>query len=242
VKRQFHIVPIVAALIAGSLLAACSQSSGSAVTGAVSRPARPGTGLPPPDVPGTYATQTEYRVAPLDMLDVSVFQVPDLSRSVQVDASGRINLPLIGEVGAAGKTVEELQSDIAGRLGEKYLESPQVTVFVKESPASQVTVEGSVNKPGIFPIAGTTTLLQAVALSGGLSDTANAGHVTVFRTVQNQRMAAVFDVKAIRTGKATDPQVYGGDLIVAGESGMRAAFHTLGGVAPVIGVFGPLMY
>jgi polysaccharide export outer membrane protein len=241
VKRPSALCSFAAMLVASVLLAGCSQSGGTAATNATGSVGR-ATSLPPPDVPGTYATQTEYRIGPLDLLDVSVFQVPDLSRTVQVDAAGLMTLPLIGNVPAAGKTVEELQRDVAARLGEKYLESPQVTVFVKESPGRQVTVEGAVNKPGIFPIAGTTTLLQAVALSGGMSDVANAGNVTVFRTVKNQRMAAVFNVKTIRSGKMSDPEIYGGDLIVVGESGARTTFRELGKVAPIVGVFNPLMF
>ncbi len=242
VTRPASIGGFAALLVAALMLAGCSQSAGTAgngaaTTGAVSRAAT----LPPPDVPGTYATQTEYRVGPLDMLEVSVFQVPDLSRTVQVDAAGQIGLPLIGNVPAAGKTAEELAGDIAGRLGQKYLESPQVTVFVKDAPGRQVTVEGAVNRPGLFPLVGTTTLLQAVALSGGLSDIADASDITVFRTVKNQKMAGLFNVKTIRTGKMPDPEIYGGDLIVVGQSGVRAAIHQFGGAAPFLGVFTPLL-
>jgi polysaccharide export outer membrane protein len=194
--------------------------------------------LPPPDAPGAY--ETEYPIAPLDQLDVSVFQVPDLTRSVQVDASGQVVLPLIGSISAAGKTVRELETDIAAQLGAKYLQSPQVTVVLKDSPTHRITVEGAVNSPGIFPLTARTTLIQAVALSGGLDDVANAGDVTIFRTVQNQRMAATFSVNSIRAGKAADPEVFGGDVIVVGESARKAALREFGRVLPVLGIFSPL--
>jgi polysaccharide biosynthesis/export protein len=73
-----------------------------------------------------------YKIGPLDVLDVTVFKVPDLNKTVQVKADGIITYPLIGEVPAAGKTAKELARDLAQRLGAKYLRSPQITVIVKE--------------------------------------------------------------------------------------------------------------
>jgi polysaccharide export outer membrane protein len=219
-------------------LAGCSQTGPTSV--AASQASTTGA-LPPPDPPGTFVTQTEYRIGPLDQLEISVFQVPDLNRSAIVDASGHVTLPLIGNVAAAGKTAAELETEIAGKLGADYLQSPEVTVVVKDSPTRRITVEGAVESPGVFPVAGRTTLLQAMAMSGGPTEEASASEVTVFRTVQNQRMAAMFDVKAIRSGKAPDPEVYGGDLIVVGESAIKATLRDVGRVIPVMGIFNPLL-
>src|ERR1700722_12357697 len=84
-----------------------------------------------------------YRIGPLDVLDVSVYQVADLQKTVQVGDDGTINYPLVGDVPAVGRTARELERDLQGRLGAKYLRSPQVTVFIKESNSQRVTVEGS---------------------------------------------------------------------------------------------------
>ncbi|MEJ0067097.1 MAG: polysaccharide biosynthesis/export family protein [Caulobacteraceae bacterium] len=105
---------------------------------------------PTPDTP------KDYVIGPLDKLSIKVFQVQDLSLdAVQVDASGQIVLPLIGNVTASGKTTNQLSQEIAGRLGERYLQSPQVSVIVLQSTSQKVTVEGEVRSPGVFQMAGT---------------------------------------------------------------------------------------
>ena len=100
--------------------------------------------------PGSRA----YRIGPLDVLDISVFQAPDLSKTVEVADNGTIDLPLLGETPAAGKTAQELQRDLNSRFGAKYLQNPQTTVTVKEFNSSRVTVSGAVKNPGVFPYKG----------------------------------------------------------------------------------------
>src|SRR6185312_11872985 len=111
----------------------------------------------------------EARIGPLDLLEVSVFRVPELSKTVKVTASGEIEMPLIGTVHAGGKTVAELETEIKTKLEAKYLQSAQVSVFVKEANSQQVTVDGAVTKPGLVVLNGQTTLLQTIAMSGGLA-------------------------------------------------------------------------
>src|SRR3546814_3641561 len=94
-----------------------------------------------------------------------------------VDASGNILFPLSGQVSVSGKTSTELSNAIAERLGERYLVDPQVSTIVSTSASQNVTVEGAVNKPGDFPLQGPTTLLQAMALSEGPTQTAKLGEV-----------------------------------------------------------------
>jgi polysaccharide biosynthesis/export protein len=100
--------------------------------------------------PGNHA----YKVGALDVLDISVFKAPELSKSVQVADSGTINLPLINDVQVVGRTAQEIERDIAAKLGANYLQKPQVTVYVKEYNSQRVTVEGAVKKPGVFPVRG----------------------------------------------------------------------------------------
>ena len=111
-----------------------------------------------------------YEIGPLDVLDISVFQVPDLTKSVQVSDTGTINLPLVGEIAVAGRTAQEVERDLTSRLGAKYLQNPQVTVYVKDYNSQRVTVTGAVSKPGVYPIKGRTSLMQVVAMAGGLGD------------------------------------------------------------------------
>ena len=94
--------------------------------------------------------KTAYRIGPLDALEISVFQAPDLSVTVEVAEDGTIDLPLLGTTPAAGKTAYELQRELSSKLGAKYLQNPQVTVSVKEFNSSRVTLSGAVKNPGVF--------------------------------------------------------------------------------------------
>ena len=114
-----------------------------------------------------------YRIATGDILDVNVFRQPDLSRTVDVDGAGQILLPLIGAMPAAGKTVRELEAEITRLLGAKYLQSPQVSVALKDAVGQRVTVEGAVRGPGVRQARGQTTLLRVLAELGGFTDTAD---------------------------------------------------------------------
>jgi polysaccharide export outer membrane protein len=183
----------------------------------------------------------DYRIAPLDVLDIAVFQVPDLTKTVQVSSSGQISLPLIGAVAAAGKSVRSLEEEIAAKLGAKYLQSPQVSVFVKEATSQRVTVEGAVMKPGIYPMTGQTTLLQTIAMAGGLDRVADSRGIVVFREVDGARKAAKFDLPAIRSGKANDPVIAGGDVIVVDESGAKTALRGIRESLGIFGLFSPLL-
>jgi polysaccharide export outer membrane protein len=184
---------------------------------------------------------TDYRIGALDTLDVSVFQVPDLSKTVQVSASGEISLPLIGTLQAGGKTIAELTADITKKYGASYLQSPQVSVMVREAVSQRVTVEGAVNKPGVYPTVGPTSLLQTIAIAGGLTEIADPGGVIVFRYVGAKRQAAKFDFSAIRAGKADDPQLQAGDTVVVDESGLKTTMRNIRQAIPVFGLFTPML-
>lgn len=183
----------------------------------------------------------EYRVGPLDTLSISVFGNKDLSiNEAQVDAAGNILLPLIGKVTAAGKTTSDLSGEIAQRLGERYLVNPQVTVLVESSVSQKVTVDGAVGEAGVYKIQGQATLLEVLAMAKGTSNVAAENEVAVFRTLNSQRMGAIFDVAAIRRGEAQDPEVLGGDVVVVGRSGRRGAWRDFLTAAPAFAVFIPL--
>jgi polysaccharide export outer membrane protein len=173
-----------------------------------------------------------YKVGPQDVLDVAVFKVPELTRSVQVADTGTVNLPLLGEVAAAGKTTRELEQDWAKKLGARYLQSPQVAVSVKEYNSQRVTVEGAVKSPGVHVLKGKTTLLQLVAISGGL-DQASDSTMVVFRHTGGKRYAARFEIDEIRRGEAEDPPIMAGDVVVANSSALKAAWGDFLKAVPV---------
>ena len=172
--------------------------------------------------PGSKA----YKIGPLDVLEVTVFKVPELSRSVQVSEAGTINFPLIGEIQAGGKPAREIERELTKALGVKYLQNPQVTVFVKEYNSQRVTVEGAVKKPGVLPMAGGMSLLQAIAQSQGLEATAETNAV-LFRTANGKRSVAKYDITAIRQGNADDPQLQAGDVIIVPTSDVKEGVNTV---------------
>ena len=165
-----------------------------------------------------------YKIGPADVLDISVFKVPELARTVLVDDIGTINLPLLGDVPAAGRTTRELERDLAKKLGAKYLQSPQVTVAIKEYNSQRVTVEGAVKTPGVHALKGKTSLLQLVAMSGGLDSATSDSTVVIFRHTDGKRYAAKFDLGAIKKGEAQDPPILPGDVVVANSSALKAAW------------------
>jgi polysaccharide export outer membrane protein len=171
----------------------------------------------------------EYRIGPNDLLEIDV---PDLERerdrwdspkrTVRVNAAGAISLPLIGAVVVAGLTALQAEGHIAERYSEKYLQNPQVSIFIKEFTTERITLDGAVVKPGIYPLMGEITLLRALALAGGFGPIADSNEVMLFRdNAQGVRQFAVFDVDKIRAGKTDDPAIKGGDLIVVQRDANR---------------------
>lgn len=181
-----------------------------------------------------------YLVGPQDVLDVTVFQAPDLTKTVQVAEDGAINLPLLGQVPAAGKSPSRLEKEIQGRLNARYMKSAQVTVFVKEYYSQRVTVEGAVKTPGVFSLRGNDTLVQVIAKSGGLDRDRASSDIVIFRTADGERTATRFDISAIHSGSERDPRVLPGDVIVVADSTAKAGFSMFVRVLPLAGYAVPL--
>jgi polysaccharide biosynthesis/export protein len=179
----------------------------------------------------------DYKISPLDVVDITVFGVKDLDRTVQVSSSGIISLPLINQVKAGGRTSTQLEGDIARKLSANYLQSPQVSVYVKEYNSQRITVDGAVMKPGIFPITGKVSLLQAVALAEGLNEVADPSGILLFRTVDGKRMIARFNLKEVRGGKINDPFLQAGDIVMVDESSTRTTLREIKNVMPITGLF-----
>jgi polysaccharide export outer membrane protein len=186
---------------------------------------------------GTKSDSADYRVGPQDLLEISVFQVPELSRTVRVNTGGEISLPLIGVVQAGGRTVQDVEHEIATKLSAGYMQDPQVSVFVKEFTSQRVTLEGALKKPGIYPLTGKTSLLQTIAMAGGLDEMADLQGVIVFRMIDGKKKAARFDLKQIRNGSAEDPAIYGDDIVVVEESNSKSMFSKILKSIPALGVF-----
>lgn len=187
-------------------------------------------------IPVAPAVGIDYRISPDDVLRVQIYHEPGLSlEDAQVTAGGMIRMPLVGDVPVAGLAAFEAADVIAGRLAERYLVSPQVTVFVKRAVGRRITIDGEVSEPGLYPVEGRIGLLQAVAIAKGPTRLANVKQVVVVRQADGDRKAAMFDLSAIRKGKAPDPEILQGDTIIVGLSRAKAV---LGGALlalPVVG-------
>ncbi|WP_334164266.1 polysaccharide biosynthesis/export family protein [Phenylobacterium sp.] len=194
--------------------------------------------LPPPDAGALLRPDAaDYRIGAQDELEINVFGIEELKRSVSVDSGGKILLPLIGAVQAGGRTPAELSSDIAELLKKSYMKDPQVIVTVKEAQSQKVTVDGAVQQPGQYPLAGPTTLMQAISLARGPDPKlANVKRVAIFRTVGGKRQSAVYNLAAIRSGKAEDPLVYGNDIVVVDTSGTKNFMQNFQGGFGLLGM------
>jgi polysaccharide export outer membrane protein len=180
-----------------------------------------------------------YQIGIKDSLAIDVFDVPTLSQTVEVDHTGSINLPLIGQVQAAGLTTNQLSQAIAAALSAKYMKDPIVTVSVKDAASKKVTVDGSVVQPGMYEIAPGTTLTQAVALAHGADQVADVHHVAIIRGQGAARTISVFDLDDIRDGKAADPSINPDDTVVVDTSGTRKFVRDFGSVISVLGFLHP---
>lgn len=164
----------------------------------------------------------DYRIGPEDLLEVQVFGVDQLARTVRVNSFGMVSMPLIGALPVGGMTAQEAERMISRRLAESYLQDPQVSVFIKEYTNQRVTIEGAVAKPGIYPLRGETTLLRALAMAGGQGSLSDMSNVMVFRAEPGgQRVSQAYDVERIRRGELADPFVLNDDVIVVNRSAGR---------------------
>jgi polysaccharide export outer membrane protein len=168
------------------------------------------------------ASLGDYRIGPEDLLEVQVFGVEQLARTVRVNSFGMISLPLIGAIPLGGMTAQEAEKLIARKLAENYLQDPQVSVFIKEYTNQRVTIEGAVTKPGIYPLRGQTTLLRTLAIAGGQGSLSDMSNVMVFRAdASGRRDSQVYDVERIRRGEIDDPTILNDDVIVVNRSAAR---------------------
>ena len=137
----------------------------------------------------------EYVIGPEDVLDINVFEAPEMNRDVRVSASGEISLPLLGAVAAGGFTPRELETAIEELLHQKYMKDPHVGVFVRDMQSHPVSVMGAVRKPGIFQIRGSKTLLEILSLAEGLADDAGED-VIILRRAGQKNAPEFFFAKA----------------------------------------------
>lgn len=215
------------------LLVACAPAqrapgpdAESAAVASADAPGADGTPLASTQMPDGQTLQAvladDYQIAPEDLLEIEVFGIKDLERTVRVNSTGHISLPLVGQIRVAGLTGAGAEALIAQEYGEKYLQDPQVSVFIKEFTTQRITVDGAVYKPGIYPIKGDMTLLRALALAGGGGQLADLENVMLFRlTPEGKPVSEKHDVLKIRMGEAPDPALRNDDMVVVNREPTR---------------------
>lgn len=191
---------------------------------ALAVPCSPGRGA---DNPAAPATRASYTIANTDRLRITIYQEEDLSCFARVDANGLINLPLVGEISVAGKTVMEAQHIIEAAYRDgRYLVKPQVTINIEEYAPREVSIDGKVRNPGRFPlpIEANMTVLELVTKAGGLLDTAKGTAITVTRISKDgKKEVFTVDVESLMKGrdkaKATDNSLIlqPGDIVYVPE-------------------------
>jgi polysaccharide export outer membrane protein len=171
-------------------------------------------------------TNKAYVIGPRDVLEVNVFKVLELSKTVQVSEAGTISYPLVGELQASGKTARQVEQDLTKTLGAKYLQQPQISVSVKEYNSHRITMDGAFKKSGVFSLAGGLTLLQATANAGGFDEGAEET-VVLFRQSNGTRAVTKYDMGRIREGREEDVQLEAGDVLVAPTSSIKQGVNSM---------------
>jgi polysaccharide export outer membrane protein len=194
--RRVSIGLLCGALLAGALLA--------------QEPAKNAT--PPP---AKATGEAEYKIGPQDMLRIDVWKEPEITRTIPVRPDGKVSLPLLNDVQAAGLTAVELANSIRDSL-KKFINNPQVTVTVTEINSRRIYVTGEVTRPGVMPLLPNMTVLQALSSSGGFTQFARIKNIYVLRQEDGKQVKHPFNYKEVVSGKKPEDniQLEPGDVIV----------------------------
>jgi len=199
IQRKFETFLIVALLMSGTLRgqsAASPQPEGQpSATAATAQSTQPSAASPSRQSGDTFIIGDD------DVLSINVWKEPDLTKVIPVRSDGKISLPLVGEVQAAGLTPSQLEQDIAGRL-KSYVNDPQVTVIVQQINSLKFNVLGQVTKPGSYPLMAGTTIVDAIATAGGFKDFAKKKSIYVLRqTPGGEESRILFNYQDFIKGK-----------------------------------------
>ena len=194
------------------LLSTASAQMPAAATRTAAPQDHPSTAAAVPSLPAN--TAPDYRLQPGDKIHVEVYHDQDLSPSLQIRPDGKITLPLLGDIAAAGRTSLELRDEIAGSLKD-YITNPVVTVMVLETTPQVVYVMGEVNKPGTLPlVGGRLSILQALAMAGGFTDFANRKDIRILRHGKSGMQTLRFNYKDAIEDSKEPLQLLPGDTVI----------------------------
>jgi len=180
-----------------------SAASASAQTPVTKPPATAAAAAPRPNDP---ALPPGYVIGTDDVLSIVYWKDKDMSSDAQVRPDGRIALPLINEIVAAGLTPEQLREKLTEE-SKKYMEDANITVVVRQINSRRVFITGEVNKPGPYPLTATTSVMQLIAMAGGLREYANSKKIIIMRTESGRAISLPFNYRDVTTGKRLEQNV-----------------------------------
>lgn len=186
----------------------------------------------------SFARPDVYLLRPTDKISVDVFREPDLSiETVRIGVEGNVSLPMLGSIPAAGMTAKQFEQDLTRRFAALGLKTPMVSVNITDFASHLVTVDGAVEKPGVYSFQPGARLSSAIALASGPTRVAKIEQVAVFRESPEGIMVAKFDYQQVRQGTMLDPVLQPGDRVVMGTDGLSVFWEDLLKALPAFGVF-----
>lgn len=221
VKKQLHwTIPLLIAGVAGGSAFAlpgqnAQESQKPAQSSIIVSGDRSSGGERSTSVAPSAKVASDYLIGPDDMLDINVWKEQELTRTLQVRPDGKISMPLLNDVQAAGLTPTQLAQSITDKL-KKYLTSPQVTVMVTQINSQRVYVTGEVTRPGAYPVLPGMSILQAITSAGGLTPYANTKKIFLMRNENGVQAKYPFSYKEVLDGRKANEnlKVKAGDTIV----------------------------
>lgn len=202
---------VLAMTVVTGATSAFAQGAGGTTTTAP----RPADKPAAPVVPGAIEPPAGYVIGPEDVLGIVFWREKDLTVEAAVRPDGRITVPLLNDLAAAGLTPDQLREQIQ-KAASKFVEDPSVTVVVKAINSRKVFVTGQIAKPGVYPLAGPTTVMQLIAMAGGLHEFADADRILIMRTEGGKQVAKRFNYEDVREGKNLNQNIelLPGDTII----------------------------
>ncbi len=169
-------------------------------------PTTNGTKPGPPAVAGGITPPADYVIGPDDLLTVVFWRDKDMSTDVTVRPDGQITLQLLNDIQASGLTPEQLRQRVM-KAAAKFMEDPNVTVTVKTINSRKVFVTGAVSKPGSYPLMGPTTVMQLLAMAGGIQEFADSKNITILRTENGRQLALRFNYNDVAKRKTLQQNI-----------------------------------
>jgi polysaccharide biosynthesis/export protein len=209
-SKSFAIAVVVLSLLALGVSAEAQNGQSFKTSGI-----KPAANVPTQPQAAQTATGADYVIGAEDVLAINVWKEPDLSRELPVRSDGKITLPLIGDVVASGKTTVQLQAELTKAM-QGYVDTPAVTVIVRQIRSQAFNILGQVARPGSYPLTKPTTVLDAIALAGGFREWAKVKSIYVLRRQSDGSSQRIgFNYKnAIKGGRDNDFDLHSRDTIV----------------------------